>query len=182
MSRVSLLPDSVRSRYALKLLGVALVIVLVITALTTVTVLQVSDRVRDNQLQSVETNAELEADSVRVTTSIPDDATLVSDAETLAVVLRSPLENAVTHGESRVTVSVDSTESGCTIEICDDGPGIPAAELNSLAAGRETALQHGRGLGLWELKWGVDKLDGCLSFDTDDGTAVTIQLPDLDPA
>jgi hypothetical protein len=45
----------------LKLLGVSLLIVLVITALTTVTVVQVSDRVRDNQLQSVETNAELEA-------------------------------------------------------------------------------------------------------------------------
>ena len=51
-------PESVRPRYALKLLGVSLLIVLVITALTTVTVFQVSDRVRDNQLQSVETNAE----------------------------------------------------------------------------------------------------------------------------
>jgi len=61
MSLESYLPESVRSRYALKLLGVSLLIVLVITALTTVTVFQVSDRVRDNQLQSVETNAELEA-------------------------------------------------------------------------------------------------------------------------
>jgi hypothetical protein len=61
MSLESYLPESVRSRYALKLLGVSLLIVLLITALTTVTVFQVSDRVRDNQLQSVETNAELEA-------------------------------------------------------------------------------------------------------------------------
>ncbi|MFC7173869.1 hypothetical protein ACFQL0_12005 [Haloplanus litoreus] len=61
MSLESSLPESVRSRYALKLLGVSLLIVLLITALTTVTVFQVSDRVRDNQLRSVETNAELEA-------------------------------------------------------------------------------------------------------------------------
>lgn len=39
------LPKSVRSRYALKLLGVSLVIVLLITALVTVTAVQVSDRV-----------------------------------------------------------------------------------------------------------------------------------------
>jgi methyl-accepting chemotaxis protein len=61
MSIESVLPKSVRSRYALKLLGVSLLIVLVITALATVTVIQVSDRVQDGQRQSVETNAELEA-------------------------------------------------------------------------------------------------------------------------
>ncbi|MFT4909745.1 MAG: CHASE1-domain containing sensor protein, partial [Natronomonas sp.] len=61
MSIRSLLAKPVRSRYALKLLGVSLLIVLVITTFTTVAVLQVSDRVQDNQLQSVETNAELEA-------------------------------------------------------------------------------------------------------------------------
>ena len=60
MSLDSYLPDPVRSRYALKLLGVSLLIVLLITALTTVTVFQVSDRVRDNRLRSVETNAERE--------------------------------------------------------------------------------------------------------------------------
>ena len=37
MSLESYLPDPVRSRYALKLLGVSLLIVLLITALTTVT-------------------------------------------------------------------------------------------------------------------------------------------------
>jgi methyl-accepting chemotaxis protein len=95
-------------------------------------------------------------------------------------VLRSPLENAVTYADSSVIISGESTDSGCTIEISDDGPGIPSAELNSLAAERETPLQHSRGLGLWELKWGVDKLDGELSFSTGDGTTVTIQLPDLD--
>ena len=66
-----------------------------------------------------------------------------------------------------------------SIAISDDGPGIPAVELESLAAGTETPLQHGRGLGLWQLRWGVDALGGALSFETDDGTTVSITLADL---
>ena len=120
------------------------------------------------------------ADGVALTVSIPDDLTVVTDAEILATVLRSPLENAVTYADSSVTVAAEATESGCAIEISDDGPGLPAAELASLSAERETPLQHSRGLGLWELKWGVDELGGELSFVVDDGTTVVIQLPDLD--
>jgi methyl-accepting chemotaxis protein len=123
---------------------------------------------------------EIDTSDVSITTSFSDDATVVTDVETLTTVLRSPLENAVIYSESSVVISGNSTDSGCTIEISDDGPGIPAAELNSLAAEHETSLQHSRGLGLWELKWGVDKLDGDLSFAIEDGTTVTIQLPDLD--
>lgn len=125
---------------------------------------------------------EIETGDVTVRTSLPDDSTIATDAETLTIVLRSPLENAVTYADSSVVISGETTDSGCTIEISDDGPGIPTAELDSLAAERETQLQHSRGLGLWELKWGVDKLDGNLSFATEDGTTVTIQLPDLDIA
>ena len=123
---------------------------------------------------------DIEADDVTVGTAIPDDATVVTDAEILTTVLRSPLENAVEYADSDVGVSVESTESGCTIEIRDDGPGIPDSELEPLATDQETPLQHSRGLGLWELKWGVDKLDGDLSFATDDGTTVVIRLPTLD--
>jgi methyl-accepting chemotaxis protein len=123
---------------------------------------------------------DIETDDVTLTTSISDDATVVTDAEILTTVLRSPLKNAVTYADSEVSVVVESTERGCTIEISDDGPGIPAAEIEPITAERETALEHSRGLGLWELKWGVDKLEGELSFATDNGTTITIQLPDLD--
>jgi methyl-accepting chemotaxis protein len=125
---------------------------------------------------------EMKTDGVTVTTSIPDETTVITDAETLTIVLRSPLENAITHADSSVEISSESTESGCIIEISDDGPGIPTAELDSLTAEHETPLQHSRGLGLWELKWGVNKLDGDLSFVIEDGTTVVIQVPDLDKA
>ncbi|WP_435066712.1 ATP-binding protein [Haloplanus sp. C73] len=123
---------------------------------------------------------DIEADDSLISTTVPDDATLRTDAEILTTVLRSPLENAVRYADSSVAISVESTDAGCRIEISDDGPGIPTSELEPLVSERETSLQHSRGLGLWELKWGVDKLDGDLSFLTDDGTTVVIRLPDLD--
>jgi methyl-accepting chemotaxis protein len=123
---------------------------------------------------------DIESEDIEIAMEVPADVTVVSDPETLTAVLRSPLENAVTYAESSVGIAAESTETGCTVEISDDGPGIPAADLDPVTAERETALEHSRGLGLWELKWGVNKLDGDLSFATDDGTTVTIHLPDLD--
>ena len=58
------LPEGFRSRYALKLLAVSLLIVAVIVAGGTVIAYQVSDRVTEEQLQSIEANAELEAESL----------------------------------------------------------------------------------------------------------------------
>ena len=114
-----------------------------------------------------------------IETALPATAELRTDAETLRTALVSPLENAVKYADSTVQVSVTSTPAGCRVVISDDGPGIPAAELDSLAAGTETDLQHGRGLGLWQLKWGVDALNGDLAFETDNGTTVRIELPAL---
>ena len=74
-------------------------------------------------------------------------------------------------------IGIETNPDGYEVQIVDDGPGIPGGELESLAAGTETALQHGSGLGLWQLKWAVRTIGGDLSFDTTDGTAVTIVVP-----
>jgi signal transduction histidine kinase len=125
--------------------------------------------------------SQITSDDITVNTEFPSRATLRTDPEILRTTLTSPLENAVKYAESSVTVSITPTpdRDGHKIAISDDGPGIPAAELESLAAGTETSLQHGRGLGLWQLRWGVDALGGGLSFETDDGTTVNITLADL---
>jgi signal transduction histidine kinase len=121
------------------------------------------------------------SDDVTVNTEFPPAATLRSDAEIPRTTLTSPLENAVKYAGSDVTVPIApiADREGYRIAINDDGPGIPAAELESLAAGTETSLHHGRGLGLWQLRWGIDALGGDLSFETDDGTTVNITLADL---
>jgi methyl-accepting chemotaxis protein len=125
--------------------------------------------------------SQITSDDITVNTEFPSTATLRTDAEILRTTLISPLENAVKYAESGVTVSIAPTadREGYRITISDDGPGIPATELESLAAGTETSLQHGRGLGLWQLRWGIDALGGDLSFETDDGTTVNITLADF---
>ena len=124
--------------------------------------------------------ADIGSDGITVETDLPPAATLRTDEKTLRTTLVSPLENAIEYADSTATVSVESTESGYTVVISDDGPGIPATELDSLAAGTETDLRHSRGLGLWQLKWGVDALGGELTFENGEETAVRIRLPDLD--
>lgn len=123
--------------------------------------------------------ADLNSGDVTVETELPSPATLRTDEGTLRATLVGPLENAVRYADTTVTVAVEPADGGYTVVVSDDGPGIPATELESLAAGTETSLQHGRGLGLWQLKWGIDALGGTLSFETDDGTTVNISLADL---
>jgi signal transduction histidine kinase len=72
-----------------------------------------------------------------------------------------------------------STADGGTVtfEIADSGPGIPEYELDVLDA-RESSLEHGSGLGLFVVNWGVSTLGGDVAFDaTDDGTRVLVTLP-----
>lgn len=114
----------------------------------------------------------------RVTVDGPDTAPLVTDWEALRSALGSAIENAVEHAETSVAITIENVGDGYEIVVADDGPGIPESELASLDAGTETPLQHGTGLGLWQLKWSVTKLNGELDFDTTDGTAVQVIVPD----
>jgi PAS domain S-box-containing protein len=115
---------------------------------------------------------------VGVTTEAPRRATLTTNQEAMQIAVESALENAVEHAESTVTVSIREANQGYTITITDDGPGILDEELVPIEARSETNLQHSRGLGLWQLRWSVDRLNGALSFDTTDGTTVRITVPD----
>ncbi len=123
--------------------------------------------------------ADVNSEGIAVETDLPSTATLRTDEETLRATLVSPLENAIRYADSTATVALESTDGDYTVVVSDDGPGIPATELDSLAAGTETDLRHSRGLGLWQLKWGVDALGGEVSFENEGGTTVRVRLPDL---
>jgi PAS domain S-box-containing protein len=109
---------------------------------------------------------------------LPTTAALTADRAALRTVIESALENAVDHADTTVEVTVESYTQGYDVLVDDDGPGIDEDDLAPIEAGTETSLSHGRGLGLWQLRWGVDVLEGELSFETDDGTTVRIRVPD----
>jgi signal transduction histidine kinase len=117
-------------------------------------------------------------EDLTVSVETPDSSQVVTNRRALDAALRSAIDNAFAYADSTVSVTVERRANGYQITIADDGPGIPAGELESLERGTETPLQHGTGLGLWQLKWAVTTLNGELSFDTTDGTTVEILVPD----
>ncbi|MFC7071541.1 sensor histidine kinase [Halovenus rubra] len=114
---------------------------------------------------------------VAVSVDVPDSATVTTNQTALTGALDSALDNALTYADSRVSITVADKPQRYHITVADDGPGIPDSELAAIEGGTETALQHGTGLGLWQLKWAVRSIDGTLSFETTDGTTVEITVP-----
>jgi len=110
------------------------------------------------------------AADVDITVDVPERAPVVSDRDLVESVLESALDNAVRYAEGSVRLTLSERDDGYSLAIADDGPGIPEIEHAPVDAGVETAMQHGTGLGLWRLKWGVTKLNGNVAFNTGDGT------------
>lgn len=115
-------------------------------------------------------------EAVRTTESVSDTVVQINPA-VIESVIEEVLDNAVRHGNN-VTVTVSYDPATTTLTVADDGPGIPDHEITVLENAQETDLQHGSGLGLWLIKWGVDSFGGSVSFETDTrGTTVQIELP-----
>jgi len=122
----------------------------------------------------------LEENGVALSLSVPEDVRAVTDRQALLAAAESAIENAVSRAESSVSVTLEQCPEGFCLQIVDDGPGISDEELAAVAAGTETPLQHGTGLGLWQLKWAVTKLNGELSIQNERATTVEIIIPDQD--
>ena len=147
-----------------------------------------------------ETVEEIRADhDVEISVSLPD-STEVLALSTVAMAVENVCANAVDHNThpepiveiiaEPVTVDADSADGDAgdaeattdrdgerlRLTVADNGPGIPDQEINVLTTGRETALEHGSGLGLWLVYWLVDKSDGELAFDDAElgGAAVSL--------
>ena len=122
-----------------------------------------------------------------VETEFPDQQYVLADTS-LRMAFSQLFTNAVEHNDGatprlcvRVTTATD--EPGwCRIEVADNGPGIPEAELDVLTAGEETSLKHGSGIGLWVVHWVVTRYGGELVFEESSagGSKVCIKLPVAD--
>jgi len=101
-------------------------------------------------------------------------------------VVSNLVENSVEHGTrptdddataNTVTITGSVEDSIVELVVADDGPGIPEVELCALQQDEESALEHGSGLGLWIVAWGVERLGGDVAVTVEDGTTVTLGLP-----
>ncbi|MFB6146209.1 MAG: histidine kinase N-terminal 7TM domain-containing protein [Halobacteriaceae archaeon] len=95
-------------------------------------------------------------------------------------VLEEVVENAVTHAGDAPAVAVEVSRDGDRVRatVTDDGPGIPANEVEPIRSGEETDLEHASSLGLWLVYWGTQSLGGEVEIATDgSGSAVTVSVP-----
>jgi len=76
--------------------------------------------------------------------------------------------------------AIDGARFVFTVE--DDGPGIPEHEIEAIESGRETALEHGSGLGLWVVEWGAAAIGAEVEYADREprGTRVTVSIPIVD--
>ena len=125
-----------------------------------------------------------ENESADISLVCPDEVTISSHRAVLRQVLFELVENSLEHTTAdapRVELSVREVSDGTVeLSIADDGPGIPEREREILAAGTETQLEHGQGIGLWFVSWAVTQLGGELQFRENDpqGSVVTVRLYD----
>lgn len=117
---------------------------------------------------------------VDVTMELPEEARIGGD-HSLGYVIRELLENAVDHhpgpGEAcRLAITIDQSMTSTTVQLVDNGPGIPESELTPIRSGVETPLLHGSGVGLWLVKWLCNVNDGAVRFEAIEGEGTTVSL------
>jgi PAS domain S-box-containing protein len=105
----------------------------------------------------------------------------------LSLAFEEILENAIEHSNAEMpetTASVTVNPTTVTVEVTDNGPGIPEMEVDLISDTREeTPLSHGQGMGLWLVQLLVRRSGGSLDFSTNEegGSTVTITLERADP-
>jgi signal transduction histidine kinase len=119
----------------------------------------------------------------------PGDLRAVGDSERMHQVISNLLENAVRHSpvDGRVWLSAHAATSGVTtIEVADEGPGIPPDEAERVferfhrVDAARSARDGGTGLGLAIARWIVDAHGGSIAVRPREpsGCRVVVELPE----
>ena len=145
--------------------------------------------VLDEAVQESRVNAQAVSKSVALEIAVePEGLAALGDPERVHQVIANLLDNAIRHSppEGRVVVAARSDRSGVTIEVADEGPGIPEADAARVFerfyrsdAARSSAA-GGTGLGLSIAKWIVDLHGGRIAVEPNRprGCRMVVSLPD----
>ncbi|WP_227130925.1 sensor histidine kinase [Halorubellus salinus] len=141
----------------------------------------------EREIQSDSLQRMVSAAVSEVESKFPSETIAVSvdDVDVSAVIgieqaIENALENALKHNSSPVVVRVTSKiqEDCASIVVKDNGEGIPEEELGVINNEEETSLSHGSGVGLWLMKWVVEKSQGAIRLtNTSEGARVEMTLP-----
>jgi PAS domain S-box-containing protein len=109
--------------------------------------------------------------------------------EAFQYALTHAIENATVHSnhpEPTVRIGIDESPNTGRVEIriVDEGPLIPAMEIDALDESTETTpISHGSGVGLFVMKWCIESLGGELTIEQNSlgGNTVFFYLPPKTP-
>lgn len=116
--------------------------------------------------------------SVNCSLDTPEQAMSFA-APQLSDAISELLENAAKHAgdEPSIDVVVHQGSDHVTVQIEDDGPGLPPSESRILSGENEQPLLHGNGLGLALVYWIITNLDAEIEVATaPSGTTVEVHL------
>ena len=104
-------------------------------------------------LEAFERLQGLAPDRLQLAHSVEDDVPRIRvDADRVQQCLAALVDNALRYSEGPVQLAVSASPNGVTLHVCDQGPGIPAAEhdqvLERFARGSTATGTQGGGLGL----------------------------------
>ncbi len=129
----------------------------------------------------------IEANDIEITTNYIQNSLVTIDRESIKIVLRNLLDNAIKYrnGKDKITVEVGVyTSNNAFISVQDTGIGISEERLQKINALQSVSIDkinrsEGVGLGLILCQMLVKKNDGSLVFESEEGkgTKVSILLP-----
>jgi signal transduction histidine kinase len=127
-------------------------------------------------IEEIEAKYLMDRDSIpEVQVEIADDLCVLSDEGSLQRIVTNLLSNALKYARDRVTVRATWESGKLTIEVRDDGEGIPAEHLSRLGERfyrpdeSRSRNSGGSGLGLAIVKSLCESLDGSVTIDSDVG-------------
>ncbi|WP_417205476.1 ATP-binding protein [Antarctobacter sp.] len=108
-------------------------------------------------------------------------ARISTDRVALQIILRNLVDNAIKHrdkGRIRLKIALEDTAEGLAIRVTDNGPGLPATDLQFLDG---KGFEYGTGFGLLGIRRLITTRGGCLSASLrpEGGTCFRIKLPSL---
>jgi len=135
-------------------------------------------------VRQVASETRANAPTATVDTDLPEELVVYAN-DHLRRALDSLADNAVRHNPDpeptvQLTARAADADSWAEIAVEDDGPMIPEIERAVVGDDADiTPVRHGRGLGLWLVRWATETFGGTLSFEESDlgGNSVRLRLP-----